>query len=274
MQRGKSSVFFRCAAFLIFTCVAVAAARAEDCHGNPNALGTSRVISVDPLLLRRIGTMEYKETLPLRDHEVVLTFDDGPSATFTSQVLDALAAECVKATFFIVGSMAQKTPSLVKRIQAEGHTIGMHTQHHPWMTRLSREAVKKEIADGIASVAAAAGDPKAVAPFFRFPYFARNKATEETVLALGLMIWGVDFTADDWLLVSPQHVLSVTLARLEQRRKGLIGFHDTEKRTTLALPELLRELKKRGYHVVHVVPSDKEHRKARTLVKQLQGSVQ
>jgi hypothetical protein len=75
-------------------------------------------------------------------------------------------------------------------------------------------------------------------------------------------IWGVDFTADDWLRVSPQHVLSVTLARLEQRRKGLIGFHDTEKRTILALPELLRELKARGYHVVHVVPADKEHRRA------------
>ena len=188
MQLGKSSVFFRCAAYLIFTCVAVAAARAEDCHGNPNALGTSRVISVDPLKLRLIGTMGYRETLPLRDREVVLTFDDGPSATFTPRVLDALAAECVKATFFIVGSEAQQTPSLVKRIHAEGHTIGTHTQNHPWMTRLSREAAKKEIAEGIASAAAAAGDPNAVAPFFRFPYFAHNKATEETVLALGLMI--------------------------------------------------------------------------------------
>ena len=227
-------MFFRYVVFLIFACVAVAAARAEECHGNPNALGTSRVISVDPLKLRRIGTMDYKEALPLCDHEVVLTFDDGPSATYTTQVLDALGAECVKATFFIVGSEAQETPSLVKRIHAEGHTIGTHTQNHPWMTRLSREAAKKEIADGIASAAAAAGEPKAVAPFFRFPYFAHNKATDETVLAQGLMIWGVDFTADDWLRVGPQHVLSVTLARLQQRRKGLIGFHDTEKRTALA----------------------------------------
>ena len=56
------------------------------------------VISVDPRKLRRIGTMDYKEALPLCDHEVVLPFDDGPSATYTPpQVLDALGAECVKA---------------------------------------------------------------------------------------------------------------------------------------------------------------------------------
>ena len=247
-------MFLRLAACLIASFMATAA-KAEECHGNPNALGTSRVISVDPLELRRVGTMEYKDTLPLRDHEVVLTFDDGPSAMYTPSVLDTLAAECVKVTFFVVGSMANETPALVKRIYAEGHTIGTHTQHHPWLTRLSREAVKKEITDGIVSVAAAAGDPKAVAPFFRFPYFDHNKATEEAVLAQGLMIWGVDFTADDWLRVTPDHVLSVTLARLEQRRKGLIGFHDIQQRTVLALPALLRELKKRGYRVVHVTPS-------------------
>ncbi len=143
--------------------------------------------------------MKYKETLPLHDHEVVLTFDDGPSATYTPRVLDALAAECVKATFFLVGSMANEAPALVKQIHAEGHTIGTHTQHHQWLTRLPREAVKKEITEGIASVAAATGNPKAVAPFFRFPYFDHNKTVEEVVLWQGLVIWSVDFTADDWL---------------------------------------------------------------------------
>ena len=58
-------------------------------------------------------------TLPLRDHEVVLTFDDGPSATYTPRVLDTLAAECVKVTFFMVGSTANETPALVKRIYAD-----------------------------------------------------------------------------------------------------------------------------------------------------------
>ncbi len=244
------------AACLIFIWLA-AAAKAEECPGNPNALGTSRVISIDPQEYRRIGRMEFKETLPLRDHEVVLTFDDGPSAIYTPRVLDALAAECVKATFFMVGSMAEGTPDLVKRIHAQGHTIGTHTQNHPRMTRLRPEAVEKEVRQGIASVAEAAGDAKAVAPFFRFPYFDDNKAVEEIVLGLGLSIWSVDFTADDWLKITPQREISVTLARLERRGRGLIGFHDIQQRTALALPALLRELKRRGYHVVHVVPAER-----------------
>lgn len=235
------------------------AAKAEGCPGNPNALGTSRIISIDPQEYRRIGRMEFNETLPLRDHEVVLTFDDGPSAIYTPRVLDALAAECVKATFFMVGSMAEGTPSLVKRVHAEGHTIGTHTQNHPRLTRLPAEAVETEVRQGIASVAKAAGDPRAVAPFFRFPYFDDNKAVDEIVLSLGLTIWSVDFTEIDWLKITPQQVLSVTFARLERRGKGLLGFHDIERRTALALPALLRELKRRGYHVVHVVPAESGH---------------
>ena len=78
-------------------------ASAGECPGNPDALGTSRTIVVDPREHIRIGTMDYAETLPLVDREVVLTFDDGPIPPYTGKVLDILAAECVKATYFIVG---------------------------------------------------------------------------------------------------------------------------------------------------------------------------
>ena len=81
----------------------IAAASAGECPGNPDALGTSRTIVVDPREHIRIGTMGYAETLPLADHEVVLTFDDGPIPPYTDKILDILAAECVKATYFIVG---------------------------------------------------------------------------------------------------------------------------------------------------------------------------
>ena len=98
-----------------------------ECPGNPDALGTSRTIVVDPREHIRIGTMDYAETLPLRDREVVLTFDDGPIPPYTGKVLDILAAECVKATYFIVGTMAREYPALVRRAYAEGHTIGTHS---------------------------------------------------------------------------------------------------------------------------------------------------
>ncbi len=262
-------MFLRLAATcMMFVGTAGAAVEAGECRGDPSALGTSRLISLDPSEHRRLGAMQYHETLPLQDHEVVLTFDDGPLAPYTSRVLDALAAECVKATFFIVGSMAREAPSLVRRIHNEGHTIGTHTQHHAHMTRLSPAAAKKEISDGIASVAAAVGDPKAVAPFFRFPYLEDNSAVENYALAQGLAIWSVDFSANDWTRITPDQVLALAIERLERRRKGMILFHDIQQRTAVALPGFLRELKSRGYRVVHVVPASRDHPKTATSAKE------
>ena len=88
----------------------ISAANSTECPGNPGALGTSRVIAFDPTEHLRLGGMQYPETLPLRDKEIVLTFDDGPLPRYTNQVLDILAAECVRATFFIVGQMARAYP--------------------------------------------------------------------------------------------------------------------------------------------------------------------
>src|SRR3954452_1309151 len=74
---------------------------------NPNALGTSRIIAVDPNEHQRLGSFQYRETLPLTDREVVITFDDGPLSPFTGHILDTLAMKCVKTKFFMVGRMAR-----------------------------------------------------------------------------------------------------------------------------------------------------------------------
>ena len=88
----------------------VATAQAADCPGNPNALGTSRVLSIDPKDYPRIGTVQYSRSLPLEDKEVVLTFDDGPMPPYTNRVLEALAHECIKANYFIVGRIRRHRP--------------------------------------------------------------------------------------------------------------------------------------------------------------------
>ena len=228
------------------------AAMAGECAGNPDALGTSRVITLDPAELQRIGTIQYKQTLPLEDHEVVLTFDDGPIPPHTDKVLDALAAECVKATFFIVGEMARAHPATLQRVYREGHTIGTHTEHHAHLEHISAEKAQKEITDGIASIAQVLGDKNAVAPFFRFPYL---EAADDRALKLGLSIWSADLHGSDWTFVNGEKVTALTLSRLEAKKKGIILLHDIHKRTADALPVLLRELKKRGYRIVHVVPA-------------------
>ncbi|HVV43077.1 MAG TPA: polysaccharide deacetylase family protein [Nitrobacter sp.] len=236
--------------------IAVQPAHAVDCPGNPDAIGTSRTIVVDPREHPRIGTMQYPETLPLRDHEVVLTFDDGPLPPHSNQILDILAKECVKATFFTIGRMATMFPAILRRVHAEGHSIGTHTQDHPLsMNRMPIEQARQQIDNGIASATAALGDPNALAPFLRIPGLLRAKAVEDYLASKGIQVWSADFPADDWRHISSDQVYRLAISRIEAKHKGILLLHDIHERTVVALPRILHELKARGYHIVHVVPA-------------------
>jgi len=241
----------------------------EPCNGHPDALGVSRVIAVDPREHTRIGTMQYEETLPLADHEVVITFDDGPSPKYTSRILDELAAECVKATFLMVGEMAKAHPDEARRVFAEGHTIGTHSYSHPFtFRRMSEQQAGKEIDAGIEAVQAALGDPKEVAPFFRVPGFLTAKPTEAALAARGLMTWSADFPADDWKRITSAEVVKRAMSRLEAKGRGILLLHDIHERTVEALPTILNQLKSRGYHIVHVVPATEQVAKTATTPEQ------
>jgi peptidoglycan-N-acetylglucosamine deacetylase len=232
---------------------------AADCPGHPGALGTSRTLVVDPRQHPRIGTMQYAETLPLNDHEVVLTFDDGPLPRNSNQVLDILASQCVKATFFTIGRMAQAAPEGVRKLRDAGHSIGTHTQDHPSrMNRMSIERARQEIDDGIASVKTALGDDTALAPFFRIPGLSRTDAVEDYLASQGIQLWSADFPADDWHHISSSRVYDLAIKRLEANGRGILLLHDIQARTVAALPRILRELKARGYRIVHVVPATPE----------------
>jgi peptidoglycan/xylan/chitin deacetylase (PgdA/CDA1 family) len=240
----------------LITLAASHAARAADCPGHPDALGTSRTLVVDPTEHPRVGTMQYPETLPLQDHEVVLTFDDGPLPKHTKPVLDILDSQCVKATFFIVGAMANAYPATVREIHDAGHTIGTHTQNHPLrMNKMTIDQNKAEIDGGIASTGAALGDPSQVAPFLRIPGLLRSTEVEDYLTSQGIMTWSADFPADDWHHISATKVAQLAISRLEAKGRGILLLHDIHQRTQSALPVILRELKARGYRVVHVVPA-------------------
>jgi peptidoglycan/xylan/chitin deacetylase (PgdA/CDA1 family) len=240
-------------------CGGIGVAQAGSCPGNPNAIGTSRTIVVDPREHGRIGTMDYEETLPLADHEVVLTFDDGPLPPYTNQILKILADECVLANYFIVGEMAKAYPEALREVFAAGHTIGTHSWSHPLKFRAqSYERAKFQIDEGIAATAAALGDPSRVAPFFRFPGFGHTADSEEYLAGKGIMVWGADAPADDWTKISSSEIAKRAIRRLEGKGKGILLLHDIHARTVAALPMLLRELKERGFRIVHVVPASPE----------------
>lgn len=261
----KSRSQFLIALGIAAVALGTSAAHASDCPGNPNALGTSRTIVVDPKDHSRIGTMQYGETLPLEDHEVVLTFDDGPLPAHTNAILDTLASQCVKATFFMVGRMAKAYPQDVRRVHDAGHTIGTHSENHPtFFGKLPPERMAAEIDDGIAHVSAALGDPAQLAPFFRIPGLRRGDLLEAELSKRGLMTWSADFPADDWRRISPVQVVHFALSRLEAKGKGVLLLHDIQARTQAALPVILQELKARNYRIVHVVPASPDRPKTQT----------
>ena len=229
----------------------------QACPGNPNAIGTSRVLPIDFSAYQQLGRMQYPDSLPLNDKEVVLTFDDGPLPPYTDEVLNILAAQCVKATFFMVGEMAHSFPSTVRLVYQEGHTIGTHSDHHPMgFGKLPIERMRTEIDGGIADVSAAfGGDSRYLAPFFRIPGLDRSALLESELAERGLIIFSADVVADDWHNISPAKIISLALSRLEKSGKGILLLHDIHPRTVAALPGLLDQLKANGFHIVQVVPS-------------------
>ena len=223
----------------------------------PGTLGTSRILAVEARTTPRVGLKSFPQTLPLEDHEVVLTFDDGPRSPMTDRVLNALADQCVRATFFIVGRTALEQKATVQRMAAEGHTVGHHTLGHQNLSRIAFDQAVGEIDRGIANDERALnGQSISVpsTPFFRFPYFASTPALLDRLQSRGIVVFGADLWASDWNSMTPEQEYNLITRRLNAAHKGIILFHDPQPRTVAMLPAFLRYLRDNHYRVVHVVP--------------------
>ncbi len=245
-------------ALALAVALAPLAAAAAPCPGNSQALGTERVLEVDVKSTPRVGRKHFPTTLPLRRKELVLTFDDGPWPSTTPKVLDALKAECVRATFFLLGKNAEAAAALARRTLAEGHTIGHHTYGHPLLDHMPFAKAEAEIDHGIEEDEYAVFGQRRTTPatpFFRFPGFASTKPLLDRLNERGVVVFGADVWASDWDPMSPEQELHLILSRIEQIDHGIVLFHDTKAQTAHMLPAFLRELKKRGFHIVHVVPA-------------------
>jgi peptidoglycan/xylan/chitin deacetylase (PgdA/CDA1 family) len=244
-------------AALVALIASTMAAQAMDCP-RKGVLGTSRILEVDAATTSRVGLKSFPQTLPLGDHEVVLTFDDGPWPPATPRVLAALARECARATFFLIGKPASEHPDLVRRIAAEGHTIGHHTWLHRSLMRIPPGETLEEIDHGISAVemvlhGVATKVPST--PFFRFPGFETTPATLELLQSRGIVVFGTDLWASDWKTMTPKQELKLIIERLKTAGKGIILFHDPKARTAAMLPDFLRYLRDNHYRLVHLVPA-------------------
>ncbi len=222
---------------------------------NSSGLGVSRIIEIDTKGGGLYGTVQYKNTLALKPGEVVLTFDDGPHPKNTVSILNTLKTHCTKATFFAVGQMIRVYPGTLKKVSDAGHTIAAHTHSHPNMTKLSLTRAKYEIERSFAEAIQATGKP--IAPFFRFPGLAHSKAINNYLGKRNIATLSVDIISNDTRYPNPRIIIRNIMSQLAKKKSGIILMHDLKTATAQALPGLLRELKRKGYKVVHIKPKAK-----------------
>jgi len=231
---------------------AAKAAPAPKCD-NPNAMGMSRTVEIDTTGAPGFGFEHFKNHDFLKNGEVVLTFDDGPWPGNTEKVLKTLADECVKATFFPIGKHATWSPQILKDVAAAGHSIGSHTWSHKNLEKMPFDQAKEEIEKGLSAVQWAL-DGAATAPYFRFPQLKHPPDVVKYLGERNIAMFSTDFDSFDFKMRKPEQVIKSVMDKLEKNGKGMILMHDFQHATAEALPELFKQMKAKGYKVVHMKP--------------------
>lgn len=127
--------------------------------------------------------------------ELALTYDDGPNPSATPKLLETLAREDVKATFFLIGDFVRQQPALVREIAVAGHTIGNHTMTHPWLSYCGATRIRHEIVDSKAIIEDTIGTQISL---FRPPHGARRPVVLEVAREIGLATVNWNVITHDW----------------------------------------------------------------------------
>jgi peptidoglycan/xylan/chitin deacetylase (PgdA/CDA1 family) len=186
------------------------------------------------------------------ERELVLTFDDGPHPDASGPILDVLAARSVRATFFLVGHNVRRSPDLARRMVAEGHEVGNHTDTHPKLPELDDACVEAEIASCQEAIDALVGvRPRVFRPTYgRYDGRVLEVCRAETLTAVqwSAMVW-------DWLAPPPD--LAADWFAQQLAPGAIVLLHDgastrlDSREATLAmLPRMLDVAEAAGYRWV------------------------
>ena len=179
---------------------------------------------------------------------IAMTFDDGPSAKLTPQLLDLLAARHIKATFFVLGENVAEHPDIIARAAREGHEIASHSWSHPNFAKMSLEGIRSQLQRTDDAIASAAGTRPTL---FRPPYGSITPYEKEWIhdqFGYDIILWDVD--PDDWKRPGPAVVRSRILK--ETRPGSIVLSHDIHAGTIEAMPSTLDELEAKGFKFVTV----------------------
>jgi len=180
-----------------------------------------------------------------RGRKVALTFDDGPDPKNTPKILDILKAEHAPATFFVIGMKAEKYPELVRREAAEGHDLGNHTYHHLELTEMRADGVRFEIERTNQALEKIVGGPTR---WFRAPGCHYTTEAIQTIKDAKMVRIDSTDNPGDWAHPTPDQIIRRSLRDLS--RGDVLLCHDRIAETVQALPQLIHEIRARGYEIV------------------------
>jgi peptidoglycan-N-acetylglucosamine deacetylase len=182
--------------------------------------------------------------------EIAISFDDGPSLSYTPEILKILKEEDVKAAFFCIGKNIPGNERLLRQTIAEGHTVGNHSYtHHTWFDMFSAGQMLGDLEMMDHEMHRVTGlQPK----LFRPPYGVTNPNLKKAIIKGGYTPIGWSVRSFDTVIKDEKKLLNKVIRSLEPGAVFL--FHDTSKTTLDMLPAFIKEVKNRGYNIV---PLDK-----------------
>ncbi len=187
----------------------------------------------------------------LKPGQIALTFDGGPDAKFTPQILSILNKAGVRATFFDVGKKAQALPDIAEQTARLRNTVGSLSWDALDLSKSDLKQAEQEITAGRDAVAAASGTRS---DFFRFPMGSKNIELQNFVRDQGMATFFWNMDSQDWKIRDPNRLLQHILDELDREKGGILLLHDTLPQTVVILPSLLNELKARSYTTYVFVP--------------------
>ena len=189
------------------------------------------------------------------DHQVCLTFDDGPDPAWTPKILDILKQKGVHAAFFLLGQQAENYPAVVRRIVAEGHEIGSHTYTHANLALVSAQRVRIELDATQRLIQTITGRSTTL---FRPPYEADSRPNELAEITPLVIAQSLDYLTvmesidpEDW--EKPGSDLILQRIKQQRRNGSIILLHDAggdRSQTVEALPRIIDYLRARGDQIV------------------------
>lgn len=250
--------------FLVEVCKESLLTRIDDFYKNSDGPVRRSVWFRDHIQTRDVSKGYVAVTGDVSAKQIVLTFDDGPSGVYTPRILKALKDVNAKALFFALGKNANNNANLLRQIVAEGHGVGSHSWAHACLgdsrscenMRGAPFSLKDSVSDIVSGHTAIFSILGQVEPFFRFPYGEGAPALRQYLAQNGVADFSWNIDSEDWRAVTPAELVHKTLEQIERQKKGIVLFHDIQRRTAEALPAFLEQVYLKGYEIVLLQAQD------------------